>query len=73
MVIGGFVGLVVCYFDAMISYAETAEPEYSGFKFQLREYTPFILQAIGLTLAGTISGWLIYVAVSLLKAKRTKQ
>lgn len=69
MLIGGVIGLAICYFDAMISYAETASPEYSGFKIQIQEYTPFIVRAIGFTLIGIVFGWLIGSVISYLRTK----
>ena len=69
MTMGAVVGLAICYFEAMIGYAETAPPEYSGFKIQIQEYTPFIVRAIGFTLIGIVSGWLIGSFISYLRTK----
>lgn len=63
MVLGGTLGLSLCFFDAILSYSDTAAVEYSGFKMNIPRYDIFLIRAVMLTLAGVIIGWGISKAI----------
>ncbi|SHE54476.1 hypothetical protein SAMN04488522_101509 [Pedobacter caeni] len=63
MVLGGTLGLALCFFDAMLSYSDTAAAEYSGFKMDIPRYDVFLIRAVMLTLAGVVVDWGISKAV----------
>jgi H+/Cl- antiporter ClcA len=70
MIIGGVPGLALCFFDAMISYADTADADYNGFKLYIPQYSAFIIRAVLITLGGILTGWLMSLIVNFLRSKK---